>query len=188
MEVSPIPLWTWVVPLMPVLMIFRGGLFVPVLLDAAFVTISCTSVELIVCGGSIIALILGFIGGGKIENSSCRIPIVRLLNNSWWVIPLLVWVIFSGSLENLTCASLAVAAFNSYPTSFIVMFLKLMTAVTRLFEFYSLSLENIAFRFSLCGMNSILNVSVVMLLEPVIDSSSYYLTTFRIFSWIFTFG
>ena len=63
-----------------------------------------------------------FFRGGKTLTSSCWIRIVPLLNNLWWIIPFLVWVILSGSLANLTCASFAVAVFNSYPTSSIFMF------------------------------------------------------------------
>ena len=61
----------------------------------------------------------------------------------------------SGSLANSTREALAVAAFNSYPTLFIVIF---ATELTSLFGFSSFSLAKISFEFSICGINTRLNV------------------------------
>ena len=75
-----------------------------------------------------------------------------------------------------------VAAFNSYLTSFVVMLSMLETVLIILFESYSFSLPNIAFEFSFCGLNAILNVSAVTLLAPIIASPSTYLMTYNIAS------
>ena len=89
----------------------------------------------------------------------------------------------SGLLEILRCVSLAVAEFNSYLTSFIVVF---DTALTRSSKFSSFSLANIEFGFSLCGLNVILDISAVMFSASVIAYSSSSLmdlnTAFLIFN------
>ena len=72
----------------------------------------------------------------------------------------------SESLPISTCESVVVAAFNSYPDSFIVIF---ATASTISSGFSSFSLANLAFEFSICGLDARLNVSAVTLLESVID-------------------
>ena len=185
-EVSLISLWTGVVPSTTVLLIHCRFMFVPVLFKAVYVTISCTAGNLSVCGTSTIMPILRFFGGGKTETSLCWIPIIRLLNKFWWLIPLLVWVIPSRLLANSTCMSLAVAAFNSYPKLFIVMLSNLVTALTSLFGFSSFSLADIVFEFSLCGLKVRLNISEVKLLLSVIAYYCSYIMTCNISSLIFT--
>ena len=79
--------------------------------------------------------------------------------------------------------SLVVAMFNSYPELFIVMFL---TALTRLSDFSIFSLVNIAFKFSFCELDALLNVSAVRLIASVIDNSSSSLMNLNTASQIFT--
>ena len=127
--------------------------------------------------------IFGFIRGVKTET----VLIIRIFNKVFWAIPVLLWVILSRSLANLNFSPLEVAVFNSYPTSLIVVFSKLVTVLTSLFEFSSLSLTNIAFKFPLYILNTRINASAVNLLASVIASSYYFLLTFNIASQIFTF-
>ena len=78
-----------------------------------------------------------------------------------------------------------VAVFNSYTMLFIVV---LLTVLTRSPEFYSFSIANIAFKFTLCELDARLHVSEVTLLEYFIAPCSSYLTTLKTASRIFTLG
>ena len=89
----------------------------------------------------------------------------------------------SGSLAILTCASLMVAVFNPYLTSFIVMFL---TASTSSSDFYSFSLVKIALKFYLYEVDARLYVSSETLLASVIYPSSYSFVTLKTTSQILT--
>ena len=91
-------------------------------------------------------------------------------------------VILSGLLTDPTCVSLAVTVFNSFPTLFIYVF---TTALTRSSEFSSFSLAKIEFEFSLCELDSRLNLSAVTLLASGIAPSSSSLVTLKTASRIF---
>ena len=127
LEVLLIPLWIWVEngvdPSTPVLLIRCRVLFIHALPNVASANISCTSGISSVCGASSIAAILDFVRVDKTE-TSLMVPKQWF----WSIIPLLVWVTVSVSLARLTCASLVVALFKSYPTSFIVMLLTALTS------------------------------------------------------------
>ena len=159
----------------PALLIFPRVLLFHVLPNVVYANIYFTAGISSVCGDSLIAEILRFISRGKTDTS----PIVRQLNNSWYNIPLLVLVTVSGSLVRSPCASLAVAVFNSYPQSCIF---KSLVSLNSSSDFSRLSLVNIAFYFFLCELDVRLNASAVTLLASVIDSSSYYLITFKVAS------
>ena len=88
---------------------------------------------------------LGFFGGRKTE-TSCWV-----LNNFGPKFPLLVLLTVSGLLLRLPSASLVITVFNSYLSSFIVIFL---TAPASLSDFSSLSLVKIVFGFFLCELDS----------------------------------
>ena len=131
----------------PVLLIYRGVLFVHEFPNAASSKISFAAVIRSVCGASPIAEILGFVNRGKTETS----PMVQNINYFWSTIMLLVSVTVSGLLARSTYVSLAVTVFNSYPPSFILIFLTLLTSLC---DFSSFSLVNIAFVFSLCELDA----------------------------------
>ena len=160
----------------PLLMIHWSVLIVHTLPDVASAKISFTAGVSSVCG---VSLNVVFLGGGTTKNYL----MVRQLNNLWSRIPLLVWVTVSRLLVRSTCASLAVALFNSYPALFIV---KILIALSSLSDLSSFSLVKIASTFSLCKLDAWLNTSAVTLLVSVIDSSSSYITTFKIAPQIFT--
>ena len=108
--VPQISLRVGVIPSTQVLLTCRGDLFGTVLFEAAPVMISCTSGKWSACGACTTPILISKAGwlfvqifrsvrDEKIKISLWKILIVPLLNNFWWLIPLLVWWIFLDYLQ-----------------------------------------------------------------------------------------